>query len=174
MGVTHDGPTVSKADEIVRTRVRWHRHVLGALAIWSLMFVANEAFRISTMHRVEELNTDGQCESIVRYVTLEEDAPTSFRKLAERLGGEYWNQDFCSVVIYASDEPLDDELITNVTRLRRLSTLQINGGRLTERQLYQLSSMKNLQWLALSYTNADQAVVTRLRTALPNTFVTVL
>ena len=68
-------------------RIRWHRHVLAALVIWSGMFIAGEAGRIYTMHRVEELNVDGECDTIVRYVSLEEDSPVAFRKLAERAGG---------------------------------------------------------------------------------------
>jgi hypothetical protein len=136
------------------------------------MFLAGEAVRIYTMHRVEELNVDGECDTIVRYVSLEADSPVAFRKLAERAGGPYWNQDFCSITIYGRGKQLDDELIFRTTRLGRLCTLQISGATLTDAQLDQLGRMKNLQWLALVSTNVQPARAAELRRLLPNTFVT--
>ena len=167
MGVNHVDSEAASA-----RRIRWHRHVLGAIVVWSLMFVASEAFRIYTMHKVEALNADGECDTIIRHPALEEDSPSLFRKLAERAGGDYWNRDFCSIVISRRNEPVNDELITNIARLNRLSTLQISGAKLTEQQLDRLATMKHLQWLAFSSTNVDQAAAARLRQAMPNTFVT--
>jgi hypothetical protein len=144
------------------------------MAIWCVMFLAYESYRISVQTRVSKQVTSEALFYEKRFPALEDPGwPSFLPDVAEALGGEYWNRDIVGIDVCLA-EPDGDRLLKDLSRLQRLQNLQLRSAKLTTAQVELLARMKHLSWLLLTDTNLDGQAIAELRRALPRTYLTVL
>lgn len=169
----------SNAEHSERGFRRWHWHFWFAIALWSVLFLVHEGLRIRRQGRILSITAKNQAVLAERFPALGDAGPSLFPRVGEWLGGGYWNSDIVAIEVYgdsanSDNGPIEEGLLTDFSKLQRLYNLQIRYADLTPKQIRQLAGMKQLRWLLLVGTNLDAAAIDRLRTSLPNTFVTAL
>lgn len=98
--------------------------------------------------------------------------------------GEDWNRDIMSIEISYRDDglnPIPNELINRLTKLKQLRNVAIIYHKLTDDQALRLGTLKCLQWIHFFYfperdstdnVKLKDETIERIRRMLPNTFVT--
>ncbi len=159
------------AQPVKKKRWRWHRHLWAVLGIWSAMFLGNEALRIYTQKQVAASPAVDSFETETRHPVLEgDDWPTLLPRTAKALGGDDWNRDIIMINLAGKEEYVRD-VLTSISRLKRLAILQIYDTRLVDSDLDKIAAIGSLQWVVLKDVEVSREAVAELRERMPHTYV---
>jgi hypothetical protein len=159
------------AQPVKKKRWRWHRHLWAVLGIWSAMFLGNEALRIYAQKQVAASPAVESFETETRHPVLEDDDwPTLLTRTAKALGGDDWNRDIILINLDGKEEDVR-EVLTSISRLKRLAILQIYDTRLVDSDLDKIAAIGSLQWVVLKQAGVSEEAVAMLRERMPGTFV---
>ena len=135
------------------------------------MFLGNEALRIYAQKQVAASPAVESFETETRHPVLEgDDWPTLLTRTAKALGGDDWNRDIILINLDGKEEDVR-EVLTSISRLKRLAILQIYDTRLVDSDLDKIAAIGSLQWVVLKQAGVSEEAVAMLRERMPGTFV---